>query len=194
MRFIALLMTLLVTDELPASDSIRVATWNLNFANQRGDEVLSAIEASKPDVILFQETTRQSEGFLKQHLAKEYPRFYSAGHKGHYFAERFAFASRTELRNVKFAPPEAGLFGFYSADATIHGHSVRLINAHLAPIQLNGVGSIGEATAAFSKLEEVHAKEIDAIISTIEKDQPTIIAGDFNSVSTFVAPTKLEEL
>ena len=40
-----------------SADSICVATYNLNWSNRRGDEVLAAIEASKADVLFLQETT-----------------------------------------------------------------------------------------------------------------------------------------
>lgn len=55
--------------------SFRVATYNLNWGNRRGDQVLDAIATAKADVVFLQETTRQSERFLQEHLKKSYPYF-----------------------------------------------------------------------------------------------------------------------
>ncbi len=90
------------------ADTFCVATYNLNYANRRGDQVLDAVATADPDLVCFQETTIQSERFLREHLEKTHPFFYSVGHKGQYYAERFAFASKTELTDVKFRPPNAG--------------------------------------------------------------------------------------
>ena len=174
--------------------SIRVATYNLNWANRRGDEVLNAISIARPDLICFQETTVQSERFLRDRLSETHPHFYAVGHEGQYAAERFAFASRTELAELSFLPPKAGLFGFYCAKLQVAGESVHVINVHLSPFQIRRGGGIADAMAALSTTEETHAAEIASIVEAIDSQRRTIIVGDFNSMSIFNAPKKLVEL
>lgn len=57
-------------------DSFRVATFNVNWGNQRGDLVLKAINTAKPDLICV-----QSERFLRDKLSAEFPHFVSMGIK-----------------------------------------------------------------------------------------------------------------
>jgi endonuclease/exonuclease/phosphatase (EEP) superfamily protein YafD len=158
--------------------------------------VLSAIGEARADILFLQETTRQSEAFLQPQLAGWYPHFYAAGHQGDYAAERLAFASKYPLRDVAFTPPEHGLFGSLSANCDIAGHKITLVNVHLTPVTLPRT-SQAEAMgvlAALGETEAVHAAEIKSICARLDLSQPTILAGDFNSLSTFAAPSHLREL
>ncbi|OYP31126.1 endonuclease/exonuclease/phosphatase family protein [Rhodopirellula sp. MGV] len=177
-----------------SADSIRIATYNLNWANRRGDQVLDAIRVTSPDVICFQETTPQSETFLQKQLGDRYPHFHSVGHNGQYPAERFSFASRFELSDLAFTPPTADFFGFYSATVELPEDRIRLINVHLSPFVIHRDVSLVDAMASVSATERNHAIEVTAIAKAIPKDLPTVIAGDFNSLSTFCAPKRLREL
>lgn len=174
--------------------SIRVATFNVNWGNRRGDQVIDAITTAKADVLCLQETTLQSEQFLKSQLAGQYPVFHSVGHKGKYAAERFTIASKKELRDLTFHPPDAGLFGFYSATIQLRTKDVRILNVHLSPLLIRRGDGIRQAIEAFTDAEEKHTEEIEAIVRTIDVDQPTIVVGDFNSLSTFGAPQRLMKL
>ena len=189
---------LLILSFLPPADaearSLRVATYNLNWGNRRGDQVIDAIDTADADIVCFQETTPQSERFLKKHLAVRYPYFYARGHNRKYAAERFAFASNIKLAAVTFHPPEHGLFGFYAATFEYGGDNVRIVNVHLEPFYMTRGGGIAAAMAALSRTEEVHSKEIDVIVSAIDASQPTIVAGDFNSPSQFNAPKRLRKI
>jgi len=190
--------TLLMLALLPASDdgsdSIRIATYNLNWGNRRGDQMIDAIESADADILCLQETTPQSEQFLRKRLADRYRYFHSTGHEGRYGAERFAFASRIELDEVTFHPPTGGLFGFYTATFHYGGDDGRIVNVHLTPFRFKKGGGISGAMAAISDTEEQHGQEIDAIVKAIDPDNPTIIAGDFNSLSEFKAPKTLRQL
>ncbi len=170
-----------------------VATYNLNYANRRGDQVLDAIKTAEPDVLFLQETTPQSEQFLRQQLASTHPHFYAVGHDGRYWAERFAFASKRPLRDIKFTPPTAGLFGFFSAVWDDDHGSIRLVNVHLTPFLWKRDATIADAMNLLAEPEDKHAREVAAILASIDLNQPTIVAGDFNSLSKFVAPQKLTE-
>lgn len=171
--------------------TLRIATYNVNYANQRYDLILDAIATTKADVICFQETTEELESFLKRELASSHPYFHSVGHKGLYAAERFAFASKVELKNVKFSEPSAGLFGFYSSDANFSGRNVHIVSVHLNPFLISKNSGITGALAALGNTETKHEEEINAILKSLDASEPTIIVGDFNSASTFTAPQRL---
>ncbi len=91
---------------------LRVATYNLNYANRNGDAVIDAITEADADILCLQETTPNSERFLRKKLAAMYPEFHAVGHKGKHFAERFVIASKLKPRNIAFVPPRDGPFGF----------------------------------------------------------------------------------
>ena len=195
MKTLASLLIVAITLASDAcADSFRIATYNLNWGNRRGDMVLAAISESKPDLVCFQETTVQSERFLRQRLAKTHPYFHSIGHEGRFAAERFAFASKTELKELVYVPPTAGLFGFYSANLDIDGTRVHVVNVHLTPFTIKRGSGIAGAMTALSETEDKHQIEIDAIVKHIDRQRPTIVIGDFNSISTFIAPTRLADL
>ena len=192
------LAVLLIFSFLLASDtgaeSIRIATYNLNWGNRRGDQVIDAIDTADADIICLQETTPHSEQFLKRRLADRYPYFHSIGHDGRYAAERFVFASNMKLDDVTFHPPKHGLFGFYAATFRYRGDDVRIVNVHLTPFRFKKGGGIGAAMPSLSSTEETHSKEIDVIVKAIDTSQPTIVVGDFNSPSGFNAPKRLRQI
>lgn len=173
--------------------SFRIATFNVNYANTRGDQVLEAISEASPDILCLQETTLQSEGWLRKQLVASHPEFPAAGHEGKYYAERFAFASKLKPVELVYHPPKAGLFGFYEATYEIHGRMVRIINVHLSPFGIPRGAGLTDALAAISRTEARHTSEIEAILKSIDPQTPTIVCGDFNSLSTFKAPSSLVE-
>jgi len=195
MKTLALVLTLfayLVSNA--GAEPLRIATYNLNWGNRRGDQVIDAISTAKPDLVCFQETTPQSEQFLRDKLSTTFPHFASIGHQGRYAAERFAFASKLPLADVKFTPPDAGLFGFYTATIVVGDVSVLIINVHLTPVMLKLGDGIAAAMTALADAETIHESEIVAIANVLDPKRPSIVLGDFNSISTFIAPRTLTKL
>lgn len=195
MKTLALLLTLfacLASDAM--AEPLRIATYNLNWGNRRGDQVLDAISTAKPDLVCFQESTLQSEQFLRDKLSADFPHFTSIGHQGRYAAERFAFASKLPLTDVKFTPPDAGLFGFCTATIVVGDVSVHIINVHLTPVVLKRGDLIAAAMTALSDAETKHEAEIAAIATVLDPTRPSIVLGDFNSISTFIAPRTLTKM
>ncbi|MFU7559408.1 endonuclease/exonuclease/phosphatase family protein [Roseiconus sp. JC912] len=172
----------------------RIATYNLNWGNRRGDQVLDAISKAKPDLVCFQESTQQSERFLQDKLAEDFPHFASVGHQGRYAAERFSFASKLPLSDVRFIPPSAGLFGFCTANIVVGDVPVQIINVHLTPVVLKRGDRVAAAMLALSDAEAKHEVEIAAISTVLDPTRPSIVLGDFNSISTFVAPRTLTNM
>lgn len=177
-----------------ASTTFRVATYNLNWANRHLDQAVEAIRTSEADIVFLQETTPISERFLQQQLAESHPHVHFVGHRRQFGAERFGFASRFPLTDVSFEPPGAGLFGSFRAVCRIDETQVTLINVHLNPFLFPRGSGIGALLAAMRETEDKHAAEIAAISRRFDLSQPAIIAGDFNSLSTFNAPSHLTKL
>jgi endonuclease/exonuclease/phosphatase family metal-dependent hydrolase len=183
------LAVLLLTEELPAQEGelLRVATFNVNYANRSYDQILAAVDELKADIICFQETTTELEIELERDLALSHPYFSSVGFRGQYLAERFAFASNLELTDIEYSPPKVGLFGCYRAKAKWAGRSIRIYNVHLTPVVVRR-RTVNAALAAFEDAESKHGEEVKGLLSRLDHEEPTIVAGDFNSISTSVAP------
>ena len=181
---------------LPAAqaESFRISTFNLNCRNYHKKQILSAIQATQADILFLQETTHASERFLQSALAASYPHFYATGYMGRIAEERLAFASKLPLRDLVFLPPSAGFFGFYCATCDIDKRAVKLIDVHLAPFLISEHPGIPEILTALGDAEEKHRAEVQHLSKIVDVRQPTIIAGDFNSLSTFVAPRRLREM
>lgn len=196
MRIGTLIISLLLAPLVHAEEvsSLRVATFNLNCRNQHKDQILDALKATKADVLFLQETTIASERFLTAQLNASYPYFYATGYHGRYAEERLAFASKIPLREVIYSPPGKGFFGFYSAACPMGETTVKLINVHLTPFVIRRGSGITDVLAEMKGTEDKHAAEMEAIVQTFDVRQPVIIAGDFNSLSTFVAPSLLVKL
>ena len=172
---------------------LSVATYNLNFANRSSDEVLDAIAEADADILCLQETTPNSERFLRRKLAAVYPEFYAAGHKGKHFAERFVIASKRKLRNVVFEPPGEGPFGFHHAIVDFEGTDIRIVNVHLLPFVVPKSATLADAMKVVAATETIHATEIAEILKVVDGSKPACVAGDFNSLSTVVAPAALTD-
>jgi endonuclease/exonuclease/phosphatase (EEP) superfamily protein YafD len=193
---VALVLLRLFQQWMPAEDvtSLRVVTFNLHCRNPHYDQILEALKAVDADVLFLQETTVESERFLAGQLNASYPYFYATGHLGRFTEEGLAFASKIPLRDVTFSPPDKGFFGFFSATCRVGETSVKLINVHLTPFVIRHESGIMRVLAEIQRTEDSHAAEIDAVSKKFNVEQPVIVAGDFNSLSTFVAPSTLTKM
>ena len=177
----------------PAVESLRVASFNVNWGNADLPRAAAAVREADADVVLLQETTPASEAFLIAEFRAHYPHRAVRGHTGRYGAERFAILSRYPLSGVRFVPPEHGLFGCLIARITLGDREIQVANVHLQPFQLAGRGGARDFVARAASVEDIHAREIEAILAALDASLPTLIAGDLNSLSGFNAPTRLEE-
>jgi endonuclease/exonuclease/phosphatase family metal-dependent hydrolase len=173
------------------SQSLRIATYNVNWGLRGDERMLQAITATEADVICLQETTPQVEQFLRRRLARQYPDFHSVGHNGNYAAERFVIASKTKLSDLIFYPPNGGLFGFYTARCRLGDKDIQIVSVHLTPAEFSSNGGLWTIMNELEKTEETHAGEIESILKRIDTNEPAVILGDFNSLSQFRAPRRL---
>jgi endonuclease/exonuclease/phosphatase family metal-dependent hydrolase len=94
---------------------------------------------------------------------------------------------------VEYVAPVNGLFGTYFATVKHEGKAINIVNVHLSPFVVQRGSNLPQAIAALTSVEVVHQKEIESILSSINSKNPTIVCGDFNSLSGFSAPTRLVE-
>lgn len=191
---IFLILSVLFVQNTAAQEPLRVATFNINFGNVNLPDIKRAIIEADADLICLQESNRDSERFLTERFRDEYPHMVFKGHQGKYYAERFGFLSKTQLTHVDYAPPIDGLFGTYFATIKHDGKAVNVVNVHLSPFTVQRGSNLPQALAALTKVEVVHQKEIESIIGRIDTKKPTIVCGDFNSLSGFAAPTRMAEI
>ncbi len=90
-------------------------------------------------------------------------------------------------------PPDAGLFGICTATIVVGDVSVQIIKVHLTPVVLNHGDRISTAWTALSDAETKHISEIAAIAKILDSTRPTIVLGDFNRMSSSIAPRTLKK-
>lgn len=184
-------LLLLAATPAVAMEVVRIATCNVHCGNRRFDAIAAAVSQSRAAIVCLQETTPQMERELRSRLQRQYSVFHATGHKGTIPAERFALLATKELHNVRFVPPRAGLFGFYEAEFRAGNATARIINVHLTPFLPPRNGGVLQGMSALAETEETHADEIADILASYDPQQPTVVIGDFNSLSPSKAPQAL---
>jgi endonuclease/exonuclease/phosphatase family metal-dependent hydrolase len=178
--------------ERPAG-ALKVATHNINWGNVDLETMANTIRQADADVVCLQETNEQSEQYIRRTLKKAYSEIYFHGHQGRLEAERLGFLSRHQITRLLFVEPKHGLFGAYIAHVKTQGTTIQIVNVHLQPVILPRNSGLRQALSAFAAMEQTHSQEIRHILESVEPDVPTVIAGDFNSLSEFQAPSFLRK-
>ncbi len=174
-----------------SAETIRVATYNIYFDNRNLDQVVANIREAKADIVALQETSPKSESYLKSKLRLVYPYTHFQGHRGTYGAERLGLLSKRPLQQVRFLPPQTGLFGVLAATFQSEGRAIQIANVHLQPVRLVQGANLATQLRAFSDSEEVRRQEIERVTQALRPGSPRIILGDFNSLSEGRAPAFL---
>ena len=169
---------------------IRIATYNINWGNPSLTEVAKAIRAARADVVCFQETTAESERFLRRQFSGEYDEIAFTGGDGTYIADRFGILSRLPIADRTFYEKSDGLFGFWLLRLRLEDGEIQVANLHLTPFSVHP--EAGETMwSAMQAVEAAHELEISRVIESLSEDAPVIVLGDFNSMSWMIAPTTL---
>ena len=168
-----------------------VATYNVNWGNVDLRDTVATIRKAGADLVLLQETNAESEAYLRRQLRGAYRYMLFHGHRGQLGAERFGILSKQPVNKLRFMPPKHGLFGFWIGQTELAGRKVQIVNVHLDPVRLPARGAILSLAKAFADLEATHKREIEYIQQSLTPDLPTLIAGDFNSMASGVAPQSL---
>jgi endonuclease/exonuclease/phosphatase family metal-dependent hydrolase len=170
-----------------------VATYNVNWGNRALAETAQIILKSRADVVCLQETTPELERSLQRELWREYPNMLFRGNGGKFLAERFGLLSKHPVRANRYVPAKHGIFGAWIFELTVGDQIVQLANLHLEPIRPPEPGKLLTIFKVFEETEQIHAAEIGWIFEHLGPELPTVIAGDFNSLSIGAAPKYLRD-
>jgi endonuclease/exonuclease/phosphatase (EEP) superfamily protein YafD len=154
--------------------SLRVMTYNLNYANPDYAATLDAIAKEGADIVLLQEVGRPWQDALAKRFAKTYPhqvfRLHARTPGGLAVLSKVAITAEELLPS----PPESWFPGERIVIDSPLG-SLQLLNVHLRPAIDRGSWIRGYQTTPPLRLQQVKA-----FWPRLAQDLPTIIAGDFN--------------
>jgi vancomycin resistance protein VanJ len=182
MRWSSLLSVILVLAvvPVPAADArrsaLRLMTYNLNYANPDFASTLDAIAAADADVVLLQEVSERWRDALLERFTTAYPHRAFRIHMR--MAGGLAVLSKLPLAREELWAPPAGTGAWFPAErlvVTTPFGALQLLNVHLRPALDRGSWIRGYMTT-----REVRRKEIEAHWRNLDRQAPTIVAGDFN--------------
>lgn len=156
--------------------ALRLMTYNLNFANRDFEATLAAIDAANADIVLLQEVSAEWREALRKRFAERYP--HHAFHVHTRMAGGLAVLSKLPIESDELWAPPAGTGAWFPAErvvVTAPFGSLQLLNIHLRPARDRGSWLRGYMTT-----REVRRNEIAAHWRAMNRDLPTIVAGDFN--------------
>ena len=171
----------------------RIATYNINYGNRDLARVVEAIRRSRADIVALQETTARSVAYLREHLRQDYPHMVFHSGRGEYLAEQYGILSKHPVARTDFVKPRHGIFGAQIVHVRIGGQCIAIVNVHLDPLNLwSARGPVG-LLQVIRSAEAAHGAEIRQIHAALDAGTPTVILGDFNSMSRFAAPQFLQQ-
>lgn len=148
----------------------KVMSYNVNYANPDVKGTLDAIATEDADVVLLQEIDRGWQDALAKRFAKLYPHQIFRLHRRS--AGGLAVLSKVEIASEALVPtpPE----GWFPAQRVVIA-GIQMLNIHLRPAIEGGSWIRGFQTTPPHRLAQ-----IKAFWSSLAKDIPTLVAGDFN--------------
>lgn len=166
--------------------TLSVLTYNVNYGMAGDPETLEALRNANADLVLLQETTESWEAVLRGELRARYP-YMSFRHCCG--AGGLAVLSKTRFSEHQyFAAPEAWFPAWRLLVETRLG-PVQVLNVHLRP-QISDSGSV---VSGYFTTPPVREREIAAYASTLKRDLPTLVVGDFNENDSGRALTYLKQ-
>jgi endonuclease/exonuclease/phosphatase (EEP) superfamily protein YafD len=165
-----------VPDARAQRGALRLMTYNLNFGNPDVAATLTAIESGNADIVLLQEVTAQWRDALSKRFAERYP--HHTFHVHTRMAGGLAVLSKLPIESDELWAPPAGTGAWFPAQrlvVTTPFGALQLLNVHLRPARDRGSWLRG-----FMTTREVRRNEIAAHWRAMNRELPTIVAGDFN--------------
>jgi endonuclease/exonuclease/phosphatase family metal-dependent hydrolase len=116
-------------------------------------------------------------------------------------AERFGFLSKYPVLKETFLPAQFGIFGAWIIEIRVAADRgaksvetvIHVANVHLEPIRPPEPGQLLTIHRVFAETEKIHAEEIARVFEHLSPGLPTIVAGDFNSLSGGAVPAFLRK-
>lgn len=174
--------------------TLRVATYNVNYGGSnwpitRPQATAAAIEHTQADIVVIQEETPFWQHYFKQQLQHYYP--YQLFQDSPKIAGGLGILSRYPITTKRYIqlPYAWHPAWFFYADTPLG--KIQLLNVHLNPPLVNKT-SMGFLFKAIFTTPSIRLREIKDYYSLLDKNVPTIIAGDFNEGNNGKAVTYLE--
>jgi endonuclease/exonuclease/phosphatase family metal-dependent hydrolase len=161
--------------------SLRVMSYNLNYANPDVSGTMDAIVTEDSDVVLLQEVDRDWQDALEKRFKKTYPhqvfRLHSRGAGG------LAVLSKLPITDEEVVPAPPDTW-FPAQRLVVDGPfgKVQMLNVHLRPAIDRGSWIVGYQTTPPLRL-----KQAKAFHPKLAQGIPTIVAGDFNELPSGLA-------
>jgi endonuclease/exonuclease/phosphatase (EEP) superfamily protein YafD len=156
--------------------SLRLLTYDVNFANPDIEATLSTIAAIDADVVLLQEITSDWQRALTARFKRVYPhRIFRIHHRA---AGGLAILSKHPVRDEELLPSPSW-FPAERLVLTTQMGALQILNVHLRPAIQDGSWVRGYFTTP-----PVRLREIEAYWPKLARNLPTIVAGDFNEDPT----------
>jgi vancomycin resistance protein VanJ len=183
---VVILVALLACSKTTATE-LRVATYNLNFANPNVEATLDAIASVNADVLLLQEITAGWESLLRARFGEHYPHLSfhvpEGGAAGHAVLSRHPLAVDEQLSR----PPGSFYRGHRLVVTTPRG-PLQILHVHLrASIDddcFRGACSDVDWVKGQLTTPPIRRGEIEAHWRHVDRALPTVVAGDFNEPAT----------
>ena len=172
----------------PPGHSITIATFNILYSNTELERIVDILSATGADIICLQETTHESERYLRAHLDQDYP--YMFFHLS-CIGSGAAVLSRFPITYNHYFVSTYGINGYQIVEIDIEGTCIQVANVHLQPTFLKNNPLL--FIAGLMRTEAIRRKEIMELTEKLDHELPTIITGDFNSLATFKAPVYLRK-
>lgn len=157
----------------PDAFELTVATYNINFGNGHSPPTIDVIASLDADIVLLQETTEQSEAAIRAELSDAYDeiRFHHCCRAG-----GLGVLSRFPIFDAEIIEPEVGFFPAWWLRVQTPAGPLVLVDVHLRP----PISDSGSWVVGFFSTQHIRAREIGNLWVDVPKDDPIIVAGDFN--------------
>ena len=180
MRYLLFSVILVLGAVLPVADArrsaLRLMTYNLNYANPDFGKTLDAIAAADADIVLLQEVSEHWRDALLGRFQAAYPHRAFRIHTR--MAGGLAVLSKLPITREELWAPPSGTGAWFPAErivVTAPFGALQLLNVHLRPALDRGSWIRGYMTTP-----DVRRREIEANWRSLDRETPTIVAGDFN--------------
>jgi endonuclease/exonuclease/phosphatase (EEP) superfamily protein YafD len=153
--------------------SLRVLTYNVNFALAGDADGIAAIASVHADIVLLQETNDAWQTALEARLDFPHRRFDAP--RG-WLAGGIGVMSRWPIETVDRLPSPVGPFDAWRIVVRTPRGPVQLLDVHLRPPMSDG----GSWVVGYFSTRGDREREIIAYAAKLDPHLPTIVAGDFN--------------
>jgi endonuclease/exonuclease/phosphatase family metal-dependent hydrolase len=160
---------------IPRAEQLVVMTYNVNFGMAGDPPTLGAIRDGGADVVLLQEVNPAWEEHLRRDLASTYPH-QAYRHSDQWPAGGLAVLSRHRFDEGVLLPSPTGWFPAWRIVVDAPMGRVQMLNVHLKP-PLSEPKSL---SYGYFSTKKDRKREIEAFVTHLDPDIPTIVAGDFN--------------